>query len=348
MAEPATRDDGPRPPRGSTFTAQDWRILARFWHPVAVAAEVSDQPAAVRLLDEALVVYRAAGRILVARDLCVHRGTPLSLGWVEGEEIICRYHGFRYGPDGRCRLIPAQPADPIAPRLRIAVYPVVERFGLVWTCLDPAAGEAPPENPLWDDPSFQRIVCPPIDIAGSAGRQTEGFIDVAHFAWVHHETFADRANQEVPRYKVERTANGFTADYVSTVANFPKGLGLQAPPGFMWRRFFEVAVPFAARLTITFPEGGLLCIMNCASPVSARQTRLFVPILRNFGKDGPLEEVYAFNRRIFEEDRAIVEAQRPEDLPLDLSAEVHIAADRSSVAYRQALAALGLGEAYTR
>jgi vanillate O-demethylase monooxygenase subunit len=45
----------------------------------------------------------------VARNLCGHRGTQLSLGWVEGEEIICPYHGFRYGTDGRCTAIPAHP-----------------------------------------------------------------------------------------------------------------------------------------------------------------------------------------------------------------------------------------------
>jgi vanillate O-demethylase monooxygenase subunit len=32
---------------------------------------------------------------------------------------------------------------------------------------------------------------PYVDIAGSSGRQLEGFIDVAHFAWVHHEAFAE-------------------------------------------------------------------------------------------------------------------------------------------------------------
>ena len=59
-------------------------------------------------------------------------------------------------------------------------------------------------------------------------------------------------------------------------------------------------------------------------------TRLFVPIVRNFDKDLPLEDVYAFNRQVFEEDRAIVELQCPEDLPIDRTAEAPILADRSS------------------
>ena len=58
-------------------------------------------------------------------------------------------------------------------------------------------------------------------------------------------------------------------------------------------------------------------------------------------------EVYDFNRRVFEEDRAIVEAQRPECLPLDPLLEAHIPADRSSLAYRRALRDLGLSRFFT-
>ncbi len=43
--------------------------------------------------------------------------------------------------------------------------------------------------PSWHDGNYQRILPPSIDIAASAGRQVEGFIDVAHFAWIHHEAF---------------------------------------------------------------------------------------------------------------------------------------------------------------
>ena len=43
----------------------------------------------------------------------------------------------------------------------------------------------------------------------------------------------------------------------------------------------------------------------------------------------------------------MVEAQYPEDLPLDLRAEYHIPADKTSIAYRKGLANLGLSKAYT-
>lgn len=125
---PLTFQRSPALPRNCTFDSRDWEILSRYWHPVAFAAEVADKPISVTLLDEPLVVFRSNGRLVSARDVCPHRGAPLSQGWVDNGNIVCPYHGLAYGSDGKQIL--------------------------------------PPSN----------------DIDASAGRQTEGFIDVAHCA----------------------------------------------------------------------------------------------------------------------------------------------------------------------
>jgi phenylpropionate dioxygenase-like ring-hydroxylating dioxygenase large terminal subunit len=88
-------------------------------------------------------------------------------------------------------------------------------------------------------------------------------------------------------------------------------------------------------------------VLNVASPVSARRTRLFTALLRNYDQDQPVEPYIEFNLRIFNEDREIVERQCPEDLPLNLQDEIHIRADRTSILYRQELARLGLGRGFT-
>ncbi|PQV44709.1 vanillate O-demethylase monooxygenase subunit [Paraburkholderia sp. BL21I4N1] len=345
--QPLTFQRSPALPRNCTFDAHDWEILARYWHPVAFAADVTDKPVSVTLLDEPLVVFRSNGQLVSARDICPHRGAPLSQGWVDNGNIVCPYHGLAYGSDGKCKHIPSQTDGPIPDRLKLVTYATQEAYGLVWVSLG-GGTEALPAFPYWNDPDFQQILPPSIDINASAGRQTEGFIDVAHFAWIHHDSFADRHNPVVPQYSVERRERGMKAEYVSNVSNFPKSMQHRAPDDYLWHRIFEVDVPFFARLTVHFPENGRLSILNAASPVSARKTRLFVPIVRNFDKDLPLEDVYAFNRQVFEEDRAIVEQQRPEDLPIDRAAEAPILADRSSGAYRRALAEIGLGQAYVR
>jgi vanillate O-demethylase monooxygenase subunit len=200
--------------------------------------------------------------------------------------------------------------------------------------------------PHWDDPGFQQIMCPPFDIGGFAGRQVEGFLDVAHFGFVHLDTFGDPANTVVPSYMPSINAVGFSVDYRSTVANYPAGSGLTAPEGFEWLRHFEVHLPFTASITVHFPNDGRLVVMNCASPMTSRMTRLFAPIARNFDKHIQVEAVHEFNRKVFEEDRRMVEAQKPEFLPLDATLEAHIMADRSSIAYRRGLLAMGFSPVF--
>ena len=198
--------------------------------------------------------------------------------------------------------------------------------------------------PHWEDDSFQTTTCPGFEVNGFAGRQVEGFLDVAHFAWIHTETFADPLNQEVPPYAPRETDYGFSVDYWSSVGNYPASARHQAPAGFQWLRHFEMHLPFTATLTIHFPGEARLVIMNAASPVSARKTTMFAPIARNFDPHIPEADIHAFNLKVFEEDRLMVETQRPERLPLDLTLEAHIPADRSSIAYRRGLKKCGFGD----
>src|SRR5215211_7680106 len=97
----------PRRPRECTFPAGNWDLLASFCHPIAYGAEIGAGPLAVTLLDRRLVAYRAGGRVVVADDVCIHRGAPLSGGRVEGDALVCPYHGLRFDGTGRCVAIPA-------------------------------------------------------------------------------------------------------------------------------------------------------------------------------------------------------------------------------------------------
>ncbi len=348
VRSPATQGLPDVLPGEATFDPADRAILARHWYPVAPDNDVADRPLAVRLLDQRLVVYRADGGIVVASEFCTHRGVPLGQGRMATDGgpqgVICPYHGLRFGADGRCVLVPAQPGRAIPAQFHLRTYPVAVRYGLVWTCLDPVPGQTPqlPDMPHWDTPGFQQINCPPVDIAGFAGRQVEGFMDVGHFAFIHAATFADPGNAGVPPYRPRRTDYGFEAEYWSTVGNYPAGAAHTAAADFRWLRHFRCTPPFTATLVVHFPGEGRLSIMNAASPVSVGMTRMFAPIARNFDLDVPVAEVHAFNARVFEEDRLMVETQQPTLLPLDPAAEVHLQADMSSMVYRKLLKDMGL------
>src|SRR5579884_1940236 len=82
---------GPGTPAGT--------LLRRYWHPVAVAQELSpEQPTRfVRLLGEDLVLFRdRQGRIGLLADHCAHRGASLCYGRVEERGISCAYHGWLF------------------------------------------------------------------------------------------------------------------------------------------------------------------------------------------------------------------------------------------------------------
>jgi len=92
-----------------------------------------------------------------------------------------------------------------------------------------------------------------------------------------------------------------------------------------------VFFPFTAKLTVSYPHGKLQ-VLNTVGPISAKEAQVFVPICRNFDKDAPVEETLDFNHQVFAEDKELVESQCPEELPIDLQSEVHIRADKSSIA----------------
>jgi vanillate O-demethylase monooxygenase subunit len=105
---------------------------------------------------------------------------------------------------------------------------------------------------------------------------------------------------------------------------------------------FTLHLPFATKLNLTTPEGHILDIYDIASPESARRTQVYMLLSRNYGLEDATEPAIDYMKYINQEDIPVVEDQYPEDLPLDLREEVHIAADRMSVAYRKRLTLLGL------
>ena len=121
------------------------RALRRCWQPVARADELAERPVPVTLLDEQLVIVRLGDDIACFPDLCVHRGTALSLGWVDTGEtpapdgsgsvgepcLVCAYHGWSYDRRGVVRRVPAVHGRSIPNRARVARYATTVAVGLV-------------------------------------------------------------------------------------------------------------------------------------------------------------------------------------------------------------------------
>jgi len=111
-------------------------VLHHYWHAVARSQELTDKPLAVKSLDYPVVLWRSPNGVSAFHDLCIHRGTPLSLGWIGNGQLICAYHGWQYGADGTCTHIPSIPVDRGIPaKARAVTYQATEKYGLVWVCL---------------------------------------------------------------------------------------------------------------------------------------------------------------------------------------------------------------------
>ena len=134
-------------PRECTFSRNDWEILASMWYPMALESDIGDGPKKVRLLDTDLVIARLGSGYAVSKDLCIHRGAPLSKGWVKDDCLVCPYHGYRFDQDGQCVLVPSHPEWKIPEKLKLQTVLHEERYGIIWVCL---SGEPQNRIPVWE------------------------------------------------------------------------------------------------------------------------------------------------------------------------------------------------------
>ena len=132
-------------------------LLRRYWQPVAMATEATQQPKLVRILDEELILFRnGKGEVGLLYPRCAHRGTTLLYGKVEECGIRCCYHGWMFDTQGYCIDTPCEPHSNAKDTIRQPWYPVVEKFGILFTYMGPA--DRQPEFPF----SVNLSVCPAI------------------------------------------------------------------------------------------------------------------------------------------------------------------------------------------
>jgi phenylpropionate dioxygenase-like ring-hydroxylating dioxygenase large terminal subunit len=313
-------------------------ILRHYWHPVLRSDEVTDKPAPAKLLDQPLVIWRSNGQVAAFYDLCIHRGTPLSLGWVDTDQLVCAYHGWHYALDGRCVRIPSLSRDrPIPAKARATAFRAEERYGLIWVCLDQPNAEIPNFPPQFDEPSFNWSGYSDEGTwQANAARVLENLADFSHFPWVHEGILGDPHAAECPPLSIEPIDGGFQYAIDSPVNKLnPEGAT---------RQLYQVILPFMLIIQ-KWQVGGNAheTKIYICSPISAKETKYYRFAGRNFPNRLSDDELNMRHHRIFEQDRRIVESQRPEELPLDLSEELHVRGpDTPALEYRKHLRKRGL------
>jgi len=313
-------------------------VLRQFWYPVLWSKEVTDKPMATKLLDQPIVVWRSNGKVAAFYDLCIHRGTPLSLGWISGARLVCAYHGWNYGSDGNCTLIPSLPPDREIPaKARARAFHAQERYGLIWVCLDEPRQDIPELPAEFGDPNFK---WEPYTSEGqwraNAARMIENLADFSHFPWVHSGILGDPQQPECPAITITEINGGFQYE-IDTPVN-------KLRPDSAAKQLYTVILPFMVIIQRRQPAGveKHTNIYLC-TPVAHNETKFYRLAGRNFRDTKTDEQLNARHRQIFEQDKRIVESQRPWELPLDLAEELHLRGpDTPAVEYRRRLKQLGV------
>lgn len=173
------------------------RYMRQFWQPVHVLDKIPPgQAVPLRIMGEDFTLYRgASGTPYLVDSRCAHRGVQLSVGRVDGEEITCLYHGWRYTGQGQCVEQPGELDQQFSSRVKIRGYPTRDYHGLVFAYLGDADA---PEFPIFQVLEGDGI----IDARGyrracNLTNFLDNQLDEVHVAFTHPEGFA--RIPEIPR-----------------------------------------------------------------------------------------------------------------------------------------------------
>ena len=324
---------------GTLVLMIDDPVLLNDWHAVAHSSDLAaEQVRPARLLGHDIVLWRGRGddSLRAWQDLCLHRGAKLSGGRVQDDCLVCPYHGWNYDASGRCVKIPAHPLQPPPARARTTAYAITEKYGLIWVCLGTPKSEVAPFTE-WEDKSFRKVASGPYRFKALGPRVIENFLDVGHFPFVHAGFLGDPNHTEVGDYEVETTSKGIVARDIGMWQPDPDGTGQAAEVKYTYR----VLRPLTAYF-LKSHQDQKFSIFCCVTPVDSLESAAWMIMALNYAGETTDEQLRNYQDVVSAQDIPIVESQRPELLPLDLQAELHLRSDRTAIAYRQWLAKIGL------
>ncbi|MBY0443365.1 MAG: 3-ketosteroid-9-alpha-hydroxylase subunit A [Mycobacteriaceae bacterium] len=163
---------------------------ARGWHCLGPVRNYLDgQPHAVEAFGTKLVVFAdSRGEVQVLDGYCRHMGGDLTQGVIKGDEVACPFHDWRWGGDGRCKLVPYAKRTPRMARTRAWLTDV--RSGLLFIWHDhernpPAAELRIPELPEWASDEWTDWRWNTEFIPSNCRDIIDNIVDMAHFFYIH-------------------------------------------------------------------------------------------------------------------------------------------------------------------
>jgi vanillate O-demethylase monooxygenase subunit len=322
------------------------------WYVAATSDEVGRELLGRRLADLGVALYRtSAGAVVAFEDRCPHRAFPLSRGRLDGDRVVCGYHGFAFDSGGRCVHVPSQEHVPYDADLHL--LPVQERPPYVWIWLgEPgrAALRAPEEVAWLADPGWT-VWGGARDVAAGFLLLHENFADVTHVPFVHPEVSPAPLRATPPPLRVEVTETS-----VSYGRSYPPGrladwqaraTGLPADGEYAERESgtFRSPALWVDEWAMDDAAAGRtyrLRFAQAVTPVGAGASRLVWRVGRDFAQDAPwvtgmlsslFGEYYARVAAMAEALQATLDADGPRR-------EVHVSADAAALQVRRIVAGM--------
>ncbi|HVT67573.1 MAG TPA: Rieske 2Fe-2S domain-containing protein [Trebonia sp.] len=182
--------------------------MRSFWQPVRRSEDLPrGQAQPLTIMSEQFTLYRgASGRPVVMAPGCAHRQTALSVGTVEDDGIRCMFHGWKFGPDGKCTQAPGQ-GDSLPGRVSVRAYPAREEFGLIFAYLGDGAVPEFPDIAAFSRARGRDLASAPLIENNAYRRDCNYYINVENTLDLAHVPFTHRLSSDPARTKV-----GFSPD----------------------------------------------------------------------------------------------------------------------------------------
>ena len=260
-------------------TSYKFAVPRDAWYIACRSDDLAEVPIARELLNAPLVLFRdRAGHPHTLFDRCAHRNVALSTGCVKGDQLMCRYHGWRYSGDGVCRLVPGLASASEGKGRRVKSFKTREQQGFIWVYCGEDEPRGEPYNfPYLDDDAYHAVRYD-TSFDATLHATLENILDVPHTAFLHGGLFRNNQRRQRVVAHIRREGHQVEASYVGESA--PRGVlgSILTPGGGKLTHVDRFILPSVAQVDYALGEHHLL-ITNVLTPRSDYVTAMHTVVV---------------------------------------------------------------------